>query len=147
MPEAAVRHVDHVGPDLPEPLVRETEARQHSGGEIFGDDVGAGHDLGEELPTALRAQVQGDRQLLDVVVLEATAELAPTALVDERLHPPEDVPATFGDRVLDLDDLRPERGQRAGRPGTGELAGEVADPQVREHAHQGATYPRHPVLG
>ena len=66
----------------------------------------------------------------------AAAELDAAPVVDARLHAAQDVPASLRDRVLDLDDLRAERGEHPGRAGTGELAGEVADPQVRERAHR-----------
>ncbi len=88
------------------------------------------HDLVEQLAAALGAQVERDAELLDVVVLEPTAELDAATVVDERLHAAEDVPAAFGDGILDLDHLRAEGGEHPGGAGPGELAGEVTYPDV-----------------
>jgi hypothetical protein len=64
------------------------------------------------------------------VVLEPPTELDPAPFVDEWLHVAEDVPAALRDGVLDPDHLGAEGGEHPGGAGSGELAGEVADPDV-----------------
>ena len=44
-------------------------------------------------------------------------------------------------RILDADHLGAERGEEPGRAGAGELAGEVADAEVRECTQVSATGP------
>ena len=51
-------------------LVREVEPLQHAGAHVVVEDVGALHQLQQHLATALVAQVQADRALVAVEVLE-----------------------------------------------------------------------------
>jgi hypothetical protein len=111
-----------------------------AGREVLRDDVGDGDQVPHELTTALGAEVDGDAELLDVVIVERAAHVDALAVVDEGRDTAEDVPATALHRVLDPDHLRAERGQRARRPRARELAGEVADAEMceRGRGHDGS---------
>ena len=132
--EAAVRHVDDVGPELLQPLVAEAEPLHHAGGEVLGDGVRDAHQLGQQLLAPLGAQVQRDAELLDVVVVEAGAAVGAAVAVEVRAELAHDVPQALGDRVLDADHLRAERREHARRAGAGQLAGQVADADVAQRA-------------
>ena len=86
------------------------------------------------LAARLQAQVQGDAQLLDVVIVERAAELNAPALVDVGRRTPEDVPSTLADGVFDPDHPGAQRREITGRAGPGELAGQVADRQVAQRS-------------
>ena len=137
--EAAVRHVDDVGLDRLQLLVGEAQAREHAGGEVLGDDVGDGDELAQQLLAALGAQVERDAELLDVVVVEAAADLDAAPLVDERRRAAQDVPRALAHRVLDADHLGAERGEEPGGARAGELPAEVADADVRQCAQLSGT--------
>ena len=136
VPEAGVRHVDDVGADRPQLVVREAEPGEHAGREVLGDDVGDRDQPADELAAALGAQVDGDAELLDVVVVERAAHVDALAVVDERRHAAQDVPPAALHRVFDPDHLRAERGESARRARARELTREVADAEVRERGRR-----------
>ena len=130
--EPRVRDVDDVGLDAGELVVGKAHAGEYAGSEVLGDRVGDGDELAQQLLAALLAKVDRDPELLDVVVVEGAAEVDAAPVVDERRHPAQDVPGALSHRVLDADHLGAERGEELGRAGPGQLAGEVADADVRE---------------
>ena len=107
---------------------------EHAGGEVLGDRVGDRDELAQDLLAAFLAQVDGDPELLDVVIVEGAPEVDAAPVVEEGRHPAQDVPGALAHRILDPDHLGAERGEELGGAGAGELAGEVADPDVRERS-------------
>ena len=84
LPEAAVRDVDDVGPQLAEHLVGESHAGEDPGGEVLRHHVGGADERGQHLLALIGAQVERDAPLADVVVVEAAAHVDAPPLVDER---------------------------------------------------------------
>ena len=126
-------------------LVGEAHARQHARGEVLGDDVGHRDELAQQLLAALGAQVDGDAELLDVVVVEAATHLDAAAVVAVGRHAAHDVPHALADRVLDADDLGAERGEEPRCARARELTAQVADAEVRERAGRAGILAVHPV--
>src|SRR5204862_8175290 len=110
--EAGVRHVHDVGVDALQLVVRESHAREHAGREVLGDRVRHRDELAEELLAALLSEIDGDAELLDVVVVERAAEVDAATIVDEWWNAPQDVPCALTDGILDADHLRAERSEK-----------------------------------
>ena len=126
MSETAVGYVDDVRLYRRHVRVREPPSRHHAFGEVFGDGVAHGYEVGEN-PLGFRlSHVEGDAELLDVVVVESPAEVYAAPLVGPRPVAAKDVPLPLPQPVFDANDLRPERGENAGSPRARELPGEVA---------------------
>ena len=105
-------------------------ALEHASGEILGHAVGLADQLGQQLFAARRAHIDGDAQLLGVVVVVTAAEFEAPTLVDVGPDAAQDVPTPFAHRVLDADHLRAERGEEPRRAGARQLAAQVADAQM-----------------
>jgi hypothetical protein len=83
--------------------------------------------IGEKLFAALRPEIDRNPQLLDVVVVEGSAEIDSPTLVDEGRYAPQNVPSALPNGVLDPDHFCTERGHPLRRAGAGQLAAEVTD--------------------
>ena len=134
MTEARVRHVDDVRLDAALLLVGKAEPRENARGEVLGNHVGDRDELAQQLLALVGAQVDGDAELLDVVVVERSAEFDSPPVVDVGRRAAQDVPPALLDRVLDADDLRAHRREEARGAGARELSSEVADADSRERA-------------
>ena len=113
-------------------LVGEPEALEHAGREVLRHHVRDRDQPAEQIARALRARVEGDAELLDVVVVERPAEVDAAPLVRKRWDAAQDVPPALPHRILDADHLRAERGQESRRACAGELSGEITDAEMRE---------------
>ncbi len=82
--------------------------------------------------------------LLDVVVVEAAAEIDPAPLVHIGADAPQDVPSALAHRILDPDHLGPESGEPLGRACARQLAAEVTDADASEGGRRRIVVDVHP---
>ena len=132
--EPRVGHVHDVGSQLSEPVVAEAQPVHDPGREVLGHRVRDPDQVGQQLLAPVGAQVEGDAELLDVVVVEARAAFGTEVVIDPGPDLADDVPHALPDRVLDANDLGAEGGQHPGRPGPGQLTGQIADAHVVQRA-------------
>ena len=134
MPEATIRDINDVGPQRLQILVSEAEPLEDARREVLGHHVRPLHQLAQQLLAALGAEVERDAEFLDVVVVERAAVVEPALSRLVGRIATQDVPAPLAYGVLDANDLGPERCEEARRASTGQLAGEIADTDVRQGA-------------
>src|SRR5256885_4838026 len=126
LPEAGYAREDDARVDLRERLVIDAQAELHIGTIVLDDDVGGLRELHEDCHTLLRLQVEGDRALVAVQVLEirAVARAAHRIALDAR-------------RRFDLDHVGSEIRElpHAGRPGA--HARKIEDAKARKRGGGG----------
>ena len=118
--EAGDRAVDDLGIDLLHRLVVDLEAVLHVGAVVLDDDVGLLGELHEDRVTFLALEVERDRLLVAMQVLEVEAVARAAHGVGA---------AGFGG-LLDLDDLGAPVGELAHRRRAGAMRGQVEDQEI-----------------
>jgi hypothetical protein len=126
--------VDDLLLDLPQVFVPEAQPLHDPRREVLRDDVGYLDELPKQLLAALGLQVEGDAQLLDVVVVEATPLLQPALPVFEGPGAAHDVPAAVVGRILDPNHLGTKCREQACGPSTRQHTAEVADAKAGQRA-------------
>ena len=142
--EAGDRAVDQPRVDRAQALVVEPVAREPAPLVVLQQDVGGRHQPPDELLPPCRGEVESDRFLAAVGAVEIgrVRNLASVLRGNEGRAPQAGVVAGAG--ALDLDHLGAEVGHRLGRPGAGQDAAEVEDPESRKrtrHAYMKAWMP------
>jgi hypothetical protein len=116
-PEARHPDADDVGSERAERVVVEAEVRHHARAEVIDDDVRDGGEPAREVEPARVVEVQDDAPL---AAHQRAGEAAATVAEVEAAPP------------LDLDDVRAEVGEDAGRDRTRDDPGEVEDARAVE---------------
>ena len=129
------RHGQHddVGLHLPQLLEAEPPPVHAVAGEVVGDDVRLRHELFRDLDRLRAVQIERDRELVRVAVVECAVPTVlrqifgrgPHAALTDQVH--------TGER-FDLDDLRAEVRQDTGGRRTGDQPEEVRDTQPRQRS-------------
>ncbi len=118
--EARVAGAQHVGP---QPF-----GRHPPGAEVFDHGVGAIDETQEDLASLRRADIERDRALAAVGILEGERGLAfLRGTIAE---------VVAGARALDLDDVGAEVGENRGRKRPGDYPAEIEDANSFEHARR-----------
>ncbi len=124
--EARNAREDDARVDLRERLVVDAQPEFHVGAVVLDDDIGGLHELHEDRDAPLVLQVEGDRALVAVQVLEVrtVARAAHRLALDAR-------------RRFDLDDVRPEIGELAHAGGPCAHARKIEDAKARKRGGGG----------
>ena len=127
--EGGERDVDDVRLDLAQLLVAELPALHHPRGEVLDHDVRDGDQALQQLAAARIAEVEGDAELVDVLLAEpvAVVEVRLDVLRTARVRVAIVVVDRAGRRPLDLDHLGAERAKDARAPGAGAHPAEIDD--------------------
>ena len=120
------RHIDELGTDGHDAFVIEPEPVHHAGPKVLHEDIALPREIERHRLSGRVFQVDGDALLVAVEPDEEGAARRLPVLV-EPAH------VVAGDRVLDLDDRRPQVGKLLGREGSRDDAREIED----LHALQG----------
>ena len=122
-PEALDLRVDDPGIDLLDDVVAEAQPLDGAGGEILDHDVGLLQHLREDLAAAFAAEVQRDAALVGVEQHEVVR-------IHARRVGGRTAPLVAAFRILDLDDIGAQPGERLGARGSGLELGQVEDLHV-----------------
>ena len=127
--EARERAADDPRVDVLQVVVGQPQLRRLVAAQVRVDDVGAAHQVLEDVARLRVAQVERDAPLVAVERLEEERVLA----LGERRHVAADVAA--GGRVLDLDHVGAEVGELQRAPGPGAELLDREDPDVSQRLH------------